>query len=133
MTEDDERTIRSLEFRLSRALDDARRAQKALSAARWRLQLPDPAQFSTADDMDRERAESRAEMRGMVSAVISDCRMRWDRSYVPTPLEAAMQKWPAAFAAAKQAQAAPKAERDNVISLVQQIAAAGNKRRGEVS
>jgi hypothetical protein len=130
MTEADQREIRSLEFRLSRALDDARRAQKALTAARWRLQLPDPAQFYTAAQMDAANAESRAEMRSIVSAVISDCRMRWDRGYTPTALETAMMGWPAAF---KQAQAAAKAKPDNVVSLAEQIATAGRRRRGEIT
>jgi hypothetical protein len=131
MTEDDERTIRSLEFRLSRALDDARRAQKALTAARWRLQLPDPAQFYTADDMDRERAESRAEMRSAVSAAISMCRMRWDATYRPTPLEKSMMGLPAAFKALGAAK-----KTGNVVPLptgqtAEQIIAAGRRRRGE--
>jgi hypothetical protein len=128
MTEDDEREIRSLEFRLSRALDDARRAQKALTAARWRLQLPDPAQFYTADAMDAANAESRAEMRSAVSAAISMCRMRWDRGYRPSALELAIAQWPSAFAAAKQA----KPTTANVVSLTaEQIISAGRRRRNE--
>ena len=130
MTEDDERTIRSLEFRLSRALDDCRRAQKALTAARHRLGIYGPQLFFDAADMDRERAESRLELREMMKAVISDCRARWDRSYVPTPLEAAMQKWPAAFKAALDAKEA-KAPANVVTLTAEQIIAAGKRRRGE--
>jgi hypothetical protein len=97
------------------------------------LGLSDPRQIYTAAEMDAVHTESRAEMRGMVSAVISDCRSRWDRSYVPTPLEKAMAKWPAAFAALDAAKQVQVAGRDNVISLAQQIADAGRKRRGESS
>jgi hypothetical protein len=135
MTEADEREIRSLEFRLSRALDDCHRAQTALSTARSRLGHPDPRAFYTADEMDAANAESRIELRGMVSAVISDCRMRWDRSYTPTPLEKAIAQWPAAFAALGAAKQA-KAPAANVVQLptgqaAQQIIAAGRRRRGE--
>jgi hypothetical protein len=128
---DDERTINSLEFRLSRALDDARRAQAALTTARRRLGLFDPRQFFDAADMDRALAESRAEMRAIVSAAISDCRMRWDATYRPTSLEKAMTKWPAAFAVLDAAK-----KTDNVVPLptgqtAEQIIAAGRRRRGE--
>ena len=129
---DDERMINSLENALSKKVDDAVRAQAALSAARRRLGLFDPRQIYTAAEMDRERAESRIELREIAKAVIGDCRARWDRSYVPTPLDKAMMGWPAAFAALDKTQAvAPKAQ-DNVVSLTaEQIVAAGKKRRGE--
>jgi hypothetical protein len=137
MTDDDERMINALENALSKKIDDCRRAQAALSAARRRLGLFDPQQFYTAAQMDDARAESRAEMREITKATIADCRLRWLRGYVPTPLEKAMAQWPAAFAAleaGKQAQAAaPKARSDNVVSFAEQIAAAGRRRRGESS
>ena len=131
---DDERMITALENALSKKIDDALRAQAALSTARQRLGLSDPAQFYTADEMTRERTESRAELRAITSAVISDCRMRWDRSYVPTPLEKAIAQWPAAFAALDAGKQAKTL--DNVVPLprgqtAQQIIAAGRRRRGE--
>jgi hypothetical protein len=132
-------TLASLEAQLDRAVDAAIDAQAAVDAARRRVGLSKaPKAFFTAAEMiaelcaahDRHDAEARIELREITKAVITDCRMRWDATYRPTPLEKAMAQWPAAFEAAKQAQAAaPRA--DNVISLAQQIAAAGKKRRGE--
>jgi hypothetical protein len=136
--------LNALEAQLDRAVDAAVDAQAAVDAARARAGMPKaPKAFFTTAEMvaelcaaqNRHDAESRIELREITRAVISDCRMRWDRSYVPTPLEKAMMGWPAAFAAleaGKQAQAAaPKAKPDNVVSLAQQISAAGRKRRGE--
>jgi non-homologous end joining protein Ku len=128
-----EQKLNALQYELSRRFEAARVAQAALMAEQTRQGLAVTREFYTADEMIAERIASRLELREIAKAVITDCRMRWDRSYVPTPLEAAIAQWPAAFAAAKQAQAAPKAEPDNVISLAQQISVAGKKRRGESS
>jgi hypothetical protein len=133
MTEDDEREIRSLEFRLSRALDDCRRAQRALTVARGRLGLFDPRKFCTADEMAAERAAARAEMREIVGAAISQTRILFDRAYVPTAWEKSLLELGRSFAQeAKRA----KIERGNVVPLprgqtAQQIIAAGRRRRGE--
>jgi hypothetical protein len=133
MTEDDERTIRSLEFRLSRALDDCRRAQANLSTARRRLGLFDPRQFYTADEMDAERAAARVEMREIVSAAIAEARYRYDATYRPDAQHRAWIELGRSFAEeAKRAKAAP----GNVVPLprgqtAEQIIAAGRRRRGE--
>jgi hypothetical protein len=137
-------TLASLEAQLDRAVDAAVAAQAAVDAARRRVGLSKaPKAFFTAAEMiaelcaahDRHDAEARIELREITKATIADCRLRWLRGYVPTPLETAMMGWPSAFKAleaGKQAQAAePKARSDNVVSLAQQIAAAGKKRRGE--
>jgi hypothetical protein len=133
MTTPDKQKINSLRFALSQKLDAAATAQANLFAEQRRQGLALTPEFFTADAMAAVHAESRIELREMAKAVASDCRIKWLRGYVPTPLEKAMMGWPAAFAAldaGKQAQAAaPKA--DNVVSLVRQIAAAGRRRRGE--
>jgi hypothetical protein len=133
MTTPDEQKINSLRFALSQKIDAAATAQANLFAEQRHQGLALTPEFFTADAMATVHAESRAELREIVAASIADCRMRWDATYRPTPLEKAMMGWPAAFKAleaAKPAQAAaPRA--DNVISLAQQIAAAGKKRRGE--
>jgi hypothetical protein len=131
-------TLASLEAQLDRAVDAAIDAQAAVDAARRRVGLSKaPKAFFTAAEMiaelcaahDRHDAEARIELREITKAVITDCRMRWDGTYRPTPLEKAMMGWPAAFKALD----AKQAKTDNVISLAQQIAAAGRKRRGESS
>jgi hypothetical protein len=133
-------TLIGLEARLDAAVAAAADAQEARDAARARAGLPKaPKAFFTAAEMiaemcaaqDRHDAESRFETNALISAVITDCRMRWDRSYVPTPLEAAIAKWPAAFAALDGAK-----KTDNVIPLrtaeaAQQIVEAARKARGE--
>src|ERR1700722_12292235 len=130
---DDERTINALEFRLSRALDDARRAQSNLTAARRRLTLCDPQQFYTADEMDAERAAARVEMREIVGAAIADTRYRFDPKYKPDAMHRALIELGRSFAEeAKRATAAP----GNVVPLprgqtAQRIIAAGRRRRGE--
>jgi hypothetical protein len=125
MTEDDEREIRSLEFRLSRALDDCRRAQAALSTARRRLGLYDPRRFYTAAEMDDERATARIELREITAAVIADCRHRYDSSYKPDRFHAAMIQLAASFR---------EGPRSNVVPLrtgqtAQQIVTADKKRK----
>src|SRR6266851_4819779 len=115
--------LNALEAALDRAVAAAVDAQEARDVARARAGLPkSPPAFFTASQMiaelcaaqDRHNAESRIELREITKAVISDCRARWDRSYVPTPLDKAMMGWPAAFAALDKTQAAaPKTERDN--------------------
>jgi hypothetical protein len=134
-------TLASLEAQLDRAVDAAVAAQAAVDAARRRVGLSKaPKAFFTAAEMiaelcaahDRHDAEARIELREITKAVITDCRMRWDASYRPTPLEKAMQKWPAAFKAALDA----AKKTDNVVPLptgqtAEQIIAAGRRRRGE--
>jgi hypothetical protein len=130
MTEDDEREIRSLEFRLSRALDDCCRAQANLTAARRRLDLYDPQQFFTFDEMVAERAAARVEMREIVSAAIADTRHRFDPKYKPDAMHRALIGLAASFRdEAKRAAATVS----NVVPLAtaREISAAGKKRRGE--
>jgi hypothetical protein len=133
MTEDDERTIRSLEFRLSRALDDCRRAQANLLTARRRLGLFDPRSFYTQGEMDRERATARAEMREIVAATISQTRILFDRAYVPTAWEKSLLELGRSFAEeTKRAKSTLRSvEPNNVVPLARAIEAAGRKRRGE--
>jgi hypothetical protein len=130
---DDERMINSLENALSKKIDDARRAQEALTAARRRLGLCDPQQFFTSDEMDAERAAARVEMREIVSAAIADTRYRFDPKYKPDAMHRALIELGASFRdEAKRATAAT----GNVVPLprgqtAQQIIAAGKRRRGE--
>jgi uncharacterized protein YecE (DUF72 family) len=127
-------TLAAFEAQLDRAVEAAADAQAARDEARHRAGLSaSPPAFFTAAEMisalcaadDRHRAE----MREIVAAAITDCRIRWDRSYRPTALEAAMQKWPAAFRAALNAK---EAKSDNVVALTaEQIISAGRRRRNE--
>jgi hypothetical protein len=135
-------TLTALEARLDAAIAVAVDAQAAVDMARRRVGLTKaPKAFFTAAEMvaelcaaqDRHDAESRIELREITKAVISDCRMRWDHSYKPTPIEKAMTGWPAAFAALEAGR-----KTGNVVPLptgqiAEQIVAAARKRRGEIT
>ncbi|KJC40288.1 hypothetical protein UP09_22545 [Bradyrhizobium sp. LTSP885] len=131
----------ALEVALDNAVAAAVDAQAAVDRARARAGIAKSAPaFVTAARLvaelsaayDRHNAESRIEMREMMKAVITDCRIRWDRSYQPTGLEKAMMGWPAAFKALDKTHSIPSAA-DNVVKLqtAEQIIAAGRRRRGE--
>jgi hypothetical protein len=125
---DDERMITALENALSKKIDDARRAQASLTAARRGLDLYDPQQFFTSDEMVAERAAARVEMREIVSAAIADTRYRFDPKYKPDAMHRALIGLAASFR-----DEAKRAAASNVVPLAtaREISAAGKKRRSE--
>jgi hypothetical protein len=122
-----------LQFELSRRFEAARVAQAALMAEQTRQGLAVTREFYTTDEWAAARIAERIELREIVAAAICDCRMRWDGTYRPTPLEKAMAQWPATFAALDGAK-----KTGNVVPLptgqiAEQIVAAARKRRGETT
>ena len=121
-----EQRINALRFALSQRLDAARSAQDALNAELRKQGLPVAVGFYTAEQMDAERAASRLEARELAAAAIADTRALFDPNYQPDRLHQGLIGLAKSFEAdAKRAQ--PKSE----ANVVQMIATAGRKRRGE--
>jgi hypothetical protein len=128
--------INALNFELSRRIDAARSAQDALADEQRRQGLAVSQQFFTADEMARERAESRIELRAIVHAAICDTRIRYDRAYVPDAMHRALIALAASFgeeAKRSKATASKEEKPDNVLPLAtaRGIVAAGKRARGE--
>src|SRR5258708_5384654 len=85
-----EQKLNALQYELSRRFEAARVAQDALMAEQTRQGLAVTREFYTTDEWAAERIAERIELREITAAVIGDCRMKWLRGYVPTPLEKAM-------------------------------------------
>ena len=121
----DEQKINALRFALSQKIDAARAAQAALMTEQRRQGLAVSQEFFTADEMDRERAESRLELREIVNAAICDTRVRYDRTYTPDAVHQSLIALTASFGEALT--------RSNVVPLAsaREIIEAGRKRRGD--
>ena len=120
-------TLRSLEAALDRAVAVAIEAQEARDAARARAgRSKAPPAFLTAAQMVSELCAAhdrhRAETRGIVAAVVADCRHKFDPDFKPDAFHKALIELTASIGGNVVPLHAGKAAR--------QIFEAGRKRRG---